>query len=231
MVCVVLTPPEAFLKFGAYFALVLTLIFISRVPIGYVLVRVGTIIPFVVLVAAFVPFFKEGEVAGSWSFGNYKLKITYSGLWVLWNVSCKALLSCIVMIILISTTRFPLLLKGLEHLKFPKVFVMLLAFMYRYIFVLLDEGMRMSRAMVIRSTKDGGIGTRIGIKTRATGWLISSLFVRAYERSERVYQAMCSRGFGSSGEIGTLGDLKFAREDYVFLSAFLSFLFVVRILV
>jgi cobalt/nickel transport system permease protein len=100
--------------------------------------------------------------------------------------------------LLTSTTKFTSLLKGLERLKVPKIFIMIISFMYRYLFLIVDELQRMERAK--KSRTFGKAGRLRIIKTLSN--IAGVLFVRSYERAERVYLAMCSRGF--DGEIRTL---------------------------
>jgi len=98
---------------------------------------------------------------------------------------------------------------------------MVLSFFYRYVFVLVDEAMRMKRAMDSRSF--GGCRMR---QMRSVGNIVATLFVRAYERGERIYAAMVSRGF--SGRIKTIGDSKIGRLDLCFLVFFMSCLVMIR---
>ncbi len=146
ILAVVSTPPESWLAFTGYLVLLTSLLLLSRIPPLHMLRRSLVIIPFVLLISIFIPFFKEGEVAGSYNVWLWEVSVTYSGLLVLWNVLIKAWLSVLFMILLTATTPLNSLLKGLEQLRLPRVLVMILSFMYRYVFVLADEVMRMQRA-------------------------------------------------------------------------------------
>jgi len=219
---VVLTPPTSWSSFGLYFALILFIAILSKVPLSFILKRSLVIAPFVLMIAIFIPFFKPGEVAGGYSFGSFRLTLTYSGLVIFWNVLIKSWLSVLSMIMLSSTTKFPDLLKGLEKLKIPKVMILILSFMYRYIFVLVDEVMRMKRA---RDSRNFGGSKFWQIKT--IGNMIGTLFMRTYERAERVYVAMVSRGF--SGEIKTIDDLHLTIRDFCFLSLIILYLIFTRL--
>jgi len=115
------------------------------------------------------------------------------------------------MILLSSTTRFDELLKGMQSLKCPKLIIMILSFMYRYTFILLDEILRMKRAKESRQIQKAT--NWFEIKTIAQ--MIGSLFVRSYERGERVYYAMCSRGF--KGDVITNTHFKLKRQDLIFM--------------
>lgn len=209
VLAVVATPPTRWLAFACYFGLITLLILLSRVPPAYIFKRSLVIVPYVVLVAIFIPFFKAGEVAGSFGVGPWHLSVSRSGLLVLWNVVIKGWLSVLAVILLSSTTSFPRLLRGLGQLRVPKLFVTILSFMYRYAFVLVDEVARMWRARESRSF-GGGRAWRL----RTLGAMIGTLFIRSYERGERVYQAMLARGF--EGEVRTLEALRLRRLDVAF---------------
>ena len=152
---VMATPPTAWPAFALGTILMAGLILLARLPPLYVLKRSAVVVPFVLMIAFSVPFFEGGQVAGSYNVGWWQVSVTYEGLLVLWNVVVKSWLSALSLILLSATTPFPCLLKGLERLGVPRVMVMILSFMYRYIFVLVDEAMRMGRARESRSVGEG----------------------------------------------------------------------------
>jgi cobalt/nickel transport system permease protein len=117
------------------------------------------------------------------------------------------------------------MLKGLQDLKMPKVMVMIISFTYRYLFVLTEEIFRMRRARDSRSF--GNLGRKSQIRT--VGNIIGALFVRSYDRAERVYAAMVSRGF--LGEIKTTSQFILNTKDVAFLFLFFSYLLTLRLLV
>ena len=213
IVAVVLTPVTSWQAFVFYLCVVAVLLALSKLPPRYVLKRSLVVFPFVLMIALFIPFFKQGEVAGSYNVGLWQVSVTYSGLLVLANVVAKAWLCILSLIMLSSTTRLADLLNGLKQLKVPQVIVLILSFMYRYIFVLMDEMMRMKQA---RDSRNFGGGRLHQLKT--IGNMIGTLFIRSYERGERVYAAMLARGF--DGEVRTLRTLSFGRADAYFGAAF-----------
>ena len=204
-----LTPPGRWPAFAVYFGLIATLIIISRVPIIYVFKRSLVIVPFVLLIAIFIPFFREGEVVGSYSIWRWQVSVTDSGLKVLANILAKAWLCILGLILLSATTRMTSLLQGLEQLRLPQVMCLILSFMYRYLFVLVDEAMRMKRAWDSRHF--GGSRLR---QLRTIGNMTGTLFIRSYERGERVYAAMLARSF--DGQSRTLNRLAFSAADTFF---------------
>lgn len=206
-------PPGGWPAFALGFLLVVTLILWARLPVLFVLKRSLVIVPFVLLISLFIPFLKEGEVAGSYNVWIWQVQVTHSGLQLLWNILAKAWLSILSLILLTSSTRLPILLKGLAQLGLPRVIIMILSFMYRYIFILMDEVMRMRQA---RDSRNFGGGRRWQIQT--VGNMIGTLFLRSYERGERVYAAMVARGF--DGQSRTLDRLAFKRADVGFGAGF-----------
>lgn len=214
---VVLSRPVDFLKFSLYFIVILIIIFLSHIPILYVIKRSLVIIPFVLLVAIFIPFLKEDQISG-----GYNLSSNYSKLLIFWNILIKSYLSVLSSIVLSSTTKFPMLLKGLESLKVPKVLIMILSFMYRYIFVLIDEAEKLERA---RNTRYfGGYYIR---QVKVFANIIGLLFIKAYEQGERVYQSMTARGF--DGKVRTLTTLRLRTTDILFSIIFLGILIIIKI--
>jgi len=215
---VVFTPITQAQKFVLYGALILSFILISRVPLKFVLKRSLVIIPFVGVVAIGLPFLGGG--GGSLSLGIFS--VTRSAFLIFLNVWVKSWLCVLAMIALTSTTPFSKLLNGFQRLKMPNIYVMMLSFMYRFIFILEDELARMVRAREARSFNSGWVQS---IKT--VGAMIGTLFVKSYERGERVYAAMKSRGY--SGEIKLIRELKMNREDSLFITAFLSLLVLILV--
>lgn len=210
---VVLTPPDSWLLLGFYALITALLILTSKLPPVYVLKRSLVVMPFVILIAVFTPFFKEGEVIGSTRILIWDISVTDSGVQVFRNVLAKAWLSITSLIWLTATTKITHILYALERLHFPRVLVMILSFMYRYIFVIVDEVMRMKQARDSRN-----IGSKRLRNVRTIGNMIGTLFVRSYERSERVYNSMTSRGF--DGQVRIMEQLQFSRADVIFFMSF-----------
>jgi cobalt/nickel transport system permease protein len=213
IVAVVLTPASNWRVFGCYFCILVASLILSKLPPLYVLKRSLVIFPFVLMVAIFIPFFKEGEVAGSYNIWLWQISITYSGLFILANVVVKSWLCILALILLSSTTRLDDLLKALKQLGMPQVMILILSFMYRYIFVLVDEVMRIQQA---RDSRNFGGSWLYHLKT--IGHMVGTLFIRSYERGERIYAAMLARGF--DGQVRTLHKLRFKQADVYFGAAF-----------
>jgi cobalt/nickel transport system permease protein len=191
---VVLTPVAYWLSFVCYLVLLLILIGLSRVSFMYLLKRSLVAFPFMVMIALYIPFFKSGEVFYTIQLWSWHISLTLTGLELMGTLLAKACLSVMGITILMATTSMSDLLKGLEKLKCPQLLIMLLSFMYRYLFVLSDEAMRLKQA---RDSRHFGGNALLSIRT--AGHMAGSLFVRSYERGERIYSAMLSRGFDGHG--------------------------------
>lgn len=190
ILAVVLTPNNSWQQFLSYLILISVLILLSGISPLTVVRRLLMVLPFILLITVFIPFFKEGTVWKQFEVGFIRINITKEGMLLLINVLIKSCLSTITIVLLSLTTNFFDLLTALSQLKFPRVMIMLLSFMYRYVYVLIEEARRMERARNNRY-----FGGRLLQQISMLGNLIAILFIRALERGERVYLAACSRGF------------------------------------
>ena len=186
---IVSTPATACAPLAGYAAFLGGVFLLSRLPVAHVLSRLAMVLPFVGVTALFIPFLPDGEVSGRYYHG-VGLAISHSGLLVFWNILSKSLLGALAMILLTSSTPFPLLLAGLAWWRVPRLFIMILSFAYRYLFVLLEEAQRMKRARDARCYAGQWLW-----QAQVIGQMTGTLFLRSYERGERVYLAMLARGF------------------------------------
>ncbi len=184
VLAVVATPRTAWWAFAAHAAVLISLVAVARLGWRFVASRMAVEIPFV-LVALTLPFFGGGETRELLG-----VQVSVEGLWDMWNIVAKATLGLLTSIVLAATTPIPELLRGLGTLRVPRVITAIAGFMVRYLDVVLGEFRRMSIAMRSRGHDPSWIGQ---IKPFGRG--IGRLFVRSYERGERVYLAMASRGF------------------------------------
>lgn len=211
ILCMILTPITRLKDFGLYFLLILAISFLTRITPGQILKRMCVLIPFVLFIAIFVPFVKEGHVCWSLKIGYWKLDVTYEGVWTFFNIIIKSSLSVLLLVIASSTTTFSDFLHGLDLLRLPRLLVMLMSFMYRYVFVLLDEARRLMRARSLRY-----FGSRYTEQFRVLGYMIGVLFIRTFERAERIYSAMILRGF--TGEMRSVKRFRFSYIDFLFIT-------------
>ena len=179
---------------------------LGRVGPGVIWSRLRVILPLVVFVAVFVPFVRGGP---SVQVGPFSL--SEAGLATFALVTAKATIGALSAVLLGATTSFPDILHGLERLRVPRLLTVIAAFMYRYVFVIADEARRMRAALAARAYRPRHLG-QIG----ALGRMVTALFLRSYERGERVYLAMLARGY--AGAMPRLAVLAFRRADTAFLA-------------
>jgi len=164
---------------------------VGRIPLRYAAKRLVVVSPFALAILALFPFFEPGRPVWTMAVGTWAVEVTDAGLARAGHVLLKFLLCAWTTLLLLATTRFQDLLQGLARLRVPRVFVAQLAFLYRYLWVLVDETMHLRMA---RAARDGGLGPwRMRFWSRAG--IIGVLFVRTFDRAERIYWAMVARGF------------------------------------
>lgn len=156
-------------------------------------------LPFV-LAAVPLIFTKDGDPIATFEIAFMSLTISGEGLRIVATITLKSWVSVQAATLLVFTTPFHDLLEGLARLHLPKLMVAIISLMYRYLAVLTGEATRMMRARSARSAHVPG-ARKPGMvwQARVVGNMVGALFIRSYERSERVYVAMQSRGY--SGHI------------------------------
>ncbi|TWD84237.1 cobalt/nickel transport system permease protein [Kribbella amoyensis] len=184
VLAVVSTPAAAFWAFAVYAALLLGCVVLAKLPPLTVLRRLAVETPFIVF-AVLLPFVATGpqvDVLG--------VSLSQSGVLGAWNVLVKGTLGVVAAIVLSATTAPRDLLAGLERMRLPSTLVAILSFMIRYLSVVSDDLHRMRIARESRGYAGGRAGH---LKAVAGG--VGGLFVRSFERGERVHLAMRSRGY------------------------------------
>ena len=172
LLLIIFSPIRHFTLFLFYGLAVAALIYLSRVPLRFIFKRVAEIAPFIIIISISTLFKKQGYI-------------------LFLNCTVKAILAIVLILIASSTTRFSHLLETLRQFKVPNIFIHLLSFMYRYSFLLEDEFLRISRAYQSRNINNKDNFSKVKILSNILG----TIFIRTYERAERVYLAMCSRGY------------------------------------
>ncbi|MDX3236563.1 cobalt ECF transporter T component CbiQ [Streptomyces sp. ME03-5709C] len=203
---VVSTPRSAVWAFGLYAALLATVAAVARVPAGFWLRRLLIEVPFVAF-AFLMPFVAEGprtEVLG--------LSVSVNGLWGAWNILAKGTLGVAASVLLASTTELRELLLGLQRLRLPALLVQIASFMIRYGDVITDEMRRMRVARASRGFEARG-PRHWGVLAKSAG----ALFIRSYERGERVHLAMVSRGY--AGSMPVIDDVTATRVQWSYAAA------------
>jgi cobalt/nickel transport system permease protein len=190
-----LTP---FGRFGAYatlLGLVMLVAGLAQVGPGYVLKRSVIALPFA-LAAVTLPFTIPGEpLAILPIFGG--LTLSQEGTIRFISIVIKSWISVQMAILLVTVTPFSDILWALRALRLPPILVSIISFMYRYLFVLSEETLRLLRARAARSATAEGLrsGGSLAWRGKVAGGMAGSLMIRSFERSERIYTAMLARGY------------------------------------
>lgn len=189
------------------FAFPLFILILAEIPTLYLLKKLFVVSLFAFMVGILNPVLDREIMC-------YFHGIPISGGWLSFiSIMLRFFLTAGTALLLLMTTGMYDISKGLEKLKVPKVFVMQLFFLCRYLFVLTDEVARLVKARDARSFG------RKGSSLRVFNNLLSSLLMRSIDRSERIYTAMRCRGF--DGSIRTINLLKWKLQDSLFLGVWL----------
>jgi cobalt/nickel transport system permease protein len=203
-----LTPIAAWPVYVLLFALLLSVEILSGLGIRYIQKRALLAVPFVL--AAIPVVFTNGKlVLFAFSIGSWTLAAHAEGLARFVGVALKSWLSVQAAIVMAASTPFPELLQAMRAVGIPRLLVSMFGMMWRYTFVLVDEALRLMRARsarsgslakpagnhVLRRSPHYGEGGSLRWRARITGGMAGNLFLRAFERSDRIYVAMLSRGY------------------------------------
>lgn len=194
VLAVVATPREAFWAHGAHAVVLAATVAASRVPLGYLAKRMVVEVPFVVF-AILMPFVATGprvEVG--------PLELSEAGLLGAWALLAKGTLGVVASLLLAATTEARDIIAGFEKLRLPGPLVEIMSFMLRYTEVVSGE---LGRMRIARESR--GFRARSVRQWPALGATMGALFIRSYERGERVHLAMLSRGY--AGRLPTLRPL------------------------
>lgn len=191
------------------FAYPFVLIAAGNIPAGYLFKKVVVASPFALFVGVFNPLLDShpvgmiGPVAisGGW--------YSFASIMVRFTLTVSAALA------LVACTGIHRLCAGLERLGLPSPFVVQLLFLYRYFFVIGDEGLRMLRAVEMRSANSRSL------RFQTYGQLVGNLLVRSIDRAQRIYRSMVSRGF--DGEVRLLRHESPGWKDVAFACGWAAF--------
>ena len=197
-----------------FFLLPVVWLALSGTPIRFVLGRLLLALPFVFFVAIFNPLFDQTP---QFELGGYAV----SGGWVsFFSIILRFLFSISLMILLVATTGFNTLCAALLRLRVPRLFVVQLLLLYRYIFLLAEEVQRVRQAYALRALGDGAIAFSV------VGSLLGQLLLRVMARGQRIHQAMLCRGF--SGDMPVRGSFRWRSADTCFLLGWVTWLVFAR---
>lgn len=188
---------------GVGLAISIGLVAISRIPISYVLRRLRWVFMFLTPFALIMPLTVPGRDIWRHSF----MSVSYEGLALAALIFLKAIAIVLLIFPMMGTAPLHISMKALQQLRIPSRFVQIILFTYRYILVFLEEIHRMNDA-----AKTRGFEVRTRWHTfRTLGNFIGVLLVRSFERTERLYNAMISRGY--EGKLVTLSSFRMTLHD------------------
>jgi cobalt/nickel transport system permease protein len=150
---------------GAYAALILALALLSGLPLRGIAARAALVLPFTLTFAA------VSILGGDWARAQ--------------AVAARSLLSACAIVITAGVTPLDALLRAAESFGAPRLILQVMQFLYRYLFVLLDEAARMRWAAQSRG----------GFRWDAAGGAVAGLFASSYQRAEGIHMAMLARGY------------------------------------
>jgi cobalt/nickel transport system permease protein len=207
-------PDGAWLGFLLSWCLVLLATALARLDPLFTVRRSFVALPFA-LAAVSAIFVLPGAVLVAVKVGPWVLAVTDAGLVRFLTIVARSWLSVQIAILLVATTRFPDLIEALRWFRVPAILVAVLSLMYRYLAVLTDEAARLLRAREARCARPlhaGEIGGSLLWRARVAGSMAGQLFLRSYERSDRVYNAMVARGY--QGQLLTLQREVVSKRDW-----------------
>ncbi len=198
-----------------FFLFPVLLFSLGDIPVKFILKKVLLVSSFALFIGIFNPLLDRQIVYSCWGFPVSRGWISF------FSIMLKFFLTITSALLLIATTSFPGICHALRKLGVPGIFISQLLFLYRYLFVLVEEAMKAVRARDMRSFGRQGKGMKTFVS------LVGTLFLRTVERAERIYQAMLSRGF--SGNLHLMRPHRVSGADIVFLSSTMVLLYLFRV--
>ena len=187
---------------------------LGNLPLVYLLKKICLALPFAFFIGIFNPLFDRAIMI---HLGPFAI----SGGWISFlSILMRLIITVFAALILIATTGFTGICLALERIGIPNVFAMQLLFLYRYLFVLIDEAARMARARTLRSFDGKGLGMKVFSS------LIGHLLLRTLDRAQRIHLAMLSRGF--DGEIRLVRSYRIGVREMYFVLGWSSFFILMR---
>jgi cobalt/nickel transport system permease protein len=206
-----LIPIGAWPAYILMIAISISVIIVSNIGLIYVMKRAVLAFPFV-LAALPLVFTTPGMLISSTSIGPWEMTVTQAGVERFISIALKSWISVQIAILLTATTPFPDLLVAMRALRIPRLMVAIFGLMWRYLFVLADEALRLMRARSARSGEVEMAGPRSGGKltwrVQTVGGMAGNLFMRSIERSDHIYMAMLARGYDGEVRAMPLPEMK-----------------------
>ncbi|OGQ98583.1 MAG: cobalt ECF transporter T component CbiQ [Deltaproteobacteria bacterium RIFOXYD12_FULL_55_16] len=203
----------ALFPFFLYPAVIMAL---ADLPIRHIARKIVVVLPFALMVGMFNPLFDQVVLVRLGPLG-------ISGGWLSCaSILVRATLTVGAALILVGSSGFPAICQALDRLGLPRIFTVQLLFLYRYLFILSEEGSRTARARELRSFGNKGLGLS------SYGSLLSQLLLRTWLRAERIHLAMLARGF--TGEFHPRRTTRFGGREFIFLAGWSGLFLFFRLL-
>lgn len=198
-----------------FFFFPVAMVALADLPPLYIIKKILLLCPFVLMVGLFNPFFDRVVLVQLGPAGITGGMISFA------SIILRAALTVGVAVILVCVTGFPDICRALERMGMPQMFALQLLFLYRYIFVLTEEGSRSARARHLRAFGKRGLGMKV------YGSMMGHLLLRTWQRAERIHMAMLARGF--VGEFHTRHEYRFAGRELLFLLGWSTLFILLRL--
>ena len=216
LTAVVISLPRTSLSIPVCYAIgPFAILVLGRIPLRFVFRQILLVSPFVLVLALSCPLYDRTPLAVA--FGPFVWKGTV-GWMRCFTILGKFVVTMLALVALVSTTRFSDLLAGLQKLGVPKLLVIQLGFLYRYIFVLIDRAHHILQARAGRKLRSLGFKREL----RTASAMVGSLFIRSIDTAEHINIAMQGRGF--DGRWRSISKLRIRRADLLFALASVFFM-------
>lgn len=197
-----------------FFIFPAVMISLGELPVYYLFRKILIVIPFAIMIGIFNPLIDREIIM-------HLGPVSISGGWISFvSILLRFVLTAGSVLILIACTGFNSVCMALEKMGTPRIFAVQLLFLYRYIFVLIDEASRMANARSLRSFNGKGKGIKV------FGYLLGHLLLRTIDRAQRIHLAMLCRGF--DGEIRVNRRLKAGIREVIFTIGWSAFFIAMR---
>lgn len=186
-----------------FFIFPAAMIALGNLPPVFIAGKVALLCPFVLIIGVFNPLFDREIIVQLGYFG-------ISGGWISFlSIVVRSILTVSAAMVLVGVTGFTAICQALERMGLPRAFTVQLLFLYRYIFVLAEEGQRTAMARQLRAFGNKGLG----IKSFSS--MVGHLLLRTWQRAERIHMAMIARGF--TGKFHARGKSHFGKAELIFV--------------
>lgn len=214
VICVVSFDKYAISAMLPFILFLLVIAGLGNIPVDFIIKKLLVVSPFAIMVGIFNPFLDQQIIMHVGSVG------ISGGFLSFFSILVRFALTVSAMLILIATTGFNSVCMAMVKLGMPKVFAVQLLMLYRYIFVLIDEGLRMFQARTLRSFQ------KRAMSLRTFSFIIGQMLLRTIDRAQRIHLAMLCRGF--DGTIRIQQSLQITARDIILFVLCLVLLLIMR---